>query len=114
MKDPAAFGPKGRSGGRDLLKGHDLKYIYSRLWRYLSHHKLSLAIAIGLTFVSSMLGITGTSLAGSAIGAISGESERNVFFYLSLMVICYTVSAAVSYCHSLIMIRISQKMAAKT
>ena len=113
MKDPASFGPKGRSGGKDLLKGHDLKYIYSRLWKYLSHHKMTLALAILLTFVSSTLGITGTSLAGSAIGAIAGESENGVFYYLVLMVICYTVSATVSYCHSLIMIKISQKMAAK-
>ena len=113
MKDPSSFGPKGRSGGKDLLKGHDIKYIYSRLWGYLSHHKLTLALAILLTFVSSMLGITGTSLAGSAIGAIAGDSEKDVFYYLFLMVICYAVSAAVSYVHSLIMIRISQKMATK-
>ena len=113
VKDPANFGPKGRSGGKDLLKGHDLKYIYKGLWRYLSHHKLTLLLAVILTFVSSMLGITGTSLAGSAIGAIAGDSEKGVFYYLTLMVICYTVSAVVSYCHSLIMIKISQKMAAK-
>lgn len=113
MKDPASFGPKGRSGGRDLLKGHDVKYIYSRLWSYLSHHKFTLALAVLLTFASSILGITGTSLAGSAIGAIVGDGDKSVFYYLILMVIFYTVSAVISYCHSLIMIKISQKMAAK-
>ncbi len=113
VKDPQSFGPKGRSGGKDLLKGKDVKYIYLRLWGYLSHHKLALISAIVLTFVSSILGITGTSLAGSAIGAIAGESERGVFYYLGLMVVCYTASAAISYVHSVVMIKISQKMAAK-
>ena len=113
VKDPQNFGTKGRSGGKDLLKGKDLKYIYLRLWGYLSHHKFALLSAVVLTFVSSILGITGTSLAGSAIGAIAGESERGVFYYLGLMVICYTVSAVVSYVHSVVMIKISQKMAAK-
>ena len=113
VKDPQNFGTKGRSGGKDLLKGKDLKYIYLRLWGYLSHHKFALLSAVVLTFVSSILGITGTSLAGSAIGAIAGESERGVFYCLGLMVICYTVSAVVSYVHSVVMIKISQKMAAK-
>ena len=113
MKEPGSFNPKGRSGGRDLLRGKDLKYIYSGLWGYLSQHKPSLALAVALTFVSSILGITGTSLAGTAIGAIAGEAPKGVFYYLVLMVICYTVSAVVSYVHSVLMIKISQKMAAK-
>lgn len=113
MKEPGSFNPRGRSGGRDLLRGRDLKYIYSRLWSYLSLHKPLLALAVVLTFVSSILGITGTSLAGTAIGAIAGESPKSVFYYLVLMVICYTVSAFISYVHAVLMIRISQKMAAK-
>ena len=82
VKDPQSFGPKGRSGGKDLLKGKDVKYIYKRIWSYLSRHKVALAMAIILTFVSSMLGITGTSLAGSAIGALAGEDRESPFYYL--------------------------------
>ena len=66
-----------------------------------------------LIFTSSILGITGTSLAGSAIGAISGEAEKSVFHYLLLMVVCYTLSAVISYVLAVLMIKISQKMATK-
>ncbi len=113
MKNPTEFGPKGRSGGRDMLAGRDMKYIYGRLWGYLSHHKLSFALALILTVVSGILGITGTSIAGDAIGAISGEGERSVWVYLIIMVILYTLSTVISYFLSVLMIRISQKISAK-
>ena len=79
LKNPTEFKQKGRSLGGDALKGHDIKYIYRGLWKYLSHYKLLLLTAMLLTVVSSVLGITGTSLAGSAIGAIGGEGDKNVF-----------------------------------
>lgn len=114
MKNPVEFGGKGRAaGGRDLLLGHDMKYIYSRLWKYLSHYKLLLLGAVLLTVASSVLAILGTSLAGSAIGAIAGESETSVFNYLLRMVLFYLLSAAISYCLSLLMIRLSQSIVNK-
>ncbi len=113
MKNPQEFGPKGRTGGKDLLVGRDLKYIYKNLLKYLSGHKLLLTLSMLLTALSSILGITGTSLAGEAIGAISGESEHGVFYYLVLMIICYTVSVAISYVLSVLMIKLSQKMVCK-
>lgn len=116
MKNPNALpGQKGRaSGGKDLLKGHDVKYIYRRLWSYISHYKLFFAVAIILTAVSSILSITGTSLAGSAIGAIAKESsEHSVKYYLVLMVILYTVSAVISYLLSVLMVKISQSIVSK-
>lgn len=94
-------------------KPKDLKYIYSRLWRYLSHHKLLLIFALLLTVISGVLGINGTSLAGEAIGAIAGEGEHGVLYYLLLMVIFYTLSTLISYLLSVLMIRISQKMMCK-
>ena len=53
MKNPNALpGQRGRAaGGKDLLKGHDVKYIYRRLWSYISHYKLFFAVAIILMFV---------------------------------------------------------------
>ena len=105
--------PRGMSGGRDLLRGHDMKYIYSRLWRYLSHHKLLFAAATILTVLSGVFSITGTSLAGSAIGAIAGEGEHGVFFYVGLMAAFYITSAAVAYIRSVIMMTLTQKMVAK-
>lgn len=105
--------PKGMSGGRDLLRGHDIKYIYSRLWKYLSHHKLLFVTSVVLTVLSGVFGITGTSLAGSAIGAIAGEGERGVFFYVALMAVFYITSAAVAYIRSVIMMTLTQRMVAK-
>ena len=113
LKNPTEFKQKGRSLGGDALKGHDIKYIYRGLWKYLSHYKLLLLTAMLLTVVSSVLGITGTSLAGSAIGAIGGEGDKNVFEYLVYMVICYFLSAVISYLLSLLMITLSQRMVAK-
>ena len=70
MKNPTAMNMRGRaSGGKDLLVGRDLKYIYKRLWSYISHYKLLFLAAIILTVVSSVLSITGTSLAGSCAGS---------------------------------------------
>ena len=68
MKNPQNLDPRrGRTGGKDLLRGHDIKYIYSRLWKYLSHRRLLFFASIILTVVAGVFGITGTSLAGKAI-----------------------------------------------
>ncbi len=113
MKNPTSLAPKGRAAGGDSLRGHDVAYIYRRLWQYLSHHRLLFFIAILLTCISSVLGITGTSLAGRAIGAIGGEGDITVWKYLIIMVVLYTFSTVISYLLSLLMIRISQKIVEK-
>lgn len=91
----------------------DYKYVYLRLWKYLSYHKWTLILALALTVLSGTLGINGTALAGEAIGAIAGESEGSVYYYLILMVICYTASTVISYLLSVMMVSISHKMACK-
>lgn len=113
MKNPTDFAPRGRAAGKEGLRGHDVAYIYRRLWKYLSHHKFSLMLAILLTGVSSVLGITGTSLAGKAIGAIGSEGELTVWQYLIVMVVFYTFSTVISYLLSLLMMRISQRIVEK-
>lgn len=113
MKNPSQFTPKNRTGGRDLLRGHDVGYIYRGLWHYLSHDKWALLAAIFLTVVSGVLSITGTSLAATAIGAIAGENSTDVYSYLLLMVLFYVLSAAISYLLSVAMLRLSQRIVAK-
>ncbi len=113
MRNPAHIGPKGRAVGGEGLRGHDVGYIYHRLWKYLSQHKLLFLTAILLTCISSVLGISGTSLAGRAIGAIGGEVETTVWQYLIAMVLLYTFSTLISYLLSLLMIRISQSIVEK-
>ena len=107
------YGRQSRSAGRDLLRGHDMRYIYSRLWRYLSRHKLLFSLAILMTVATGILSITGTSLAGKAIGAIAGEGEYNVFFYVVVMALCYTTAAVISYVRSVIMLKLTHNMVAK-
>ena len=116
MRNPVQQGgARGRAaGGKDLLKGHDVRYIYRRLWSYISHYKLFFLAAIVLTVISSVLGITGTSLAGSAIGAIAKENTgHSVQYYLVLMVILYTSSALISYLLAVLMVKISQSIVNK-
>lgn len=115
MKNPTQIALKGRAaGGKDLLIGHDVKYIYRRLWSYISHYKYFFLLAIILTVVSSILGITGTSLAGSAIGAIAKEdNDHSVWYYLCFMAILYTVSALISYLLAVLMVKISQSIVNK-
>ena len=113
MRNPLDRGPKLGNGGKDLLKGHDVGYIYRRLWQYLYHHKLLLLMAVLLTVASSILSISGTSLAGSAIGAIAGEGEHGVYYYLMMMLAFYLVSFVISYLLARLMIRLSQKIVSK-
>ena len=114
MKNMNVIGDRhSRTAGRDLLNGHDMKYIYSRLWHYLSRHKVLFAIAILMTVATGVLSITGTSLAGQAIGAIAGEGNRSVFFYVAVMALCYATAAAISYTRSVIMLKLTQNMVAK-
>jgi len=113
MKNPQAMGGRSREGGRELLKGRDIKYIYKHLWHYFSRYKWTFLCALILTCVSGILGITGTSLAGEAIGAITGEAERGVFYYLIKMVVFYTISTVISYFLSVLMISLSQKMSSE-
>ena len=113
MKNPTVFTPKSRTGGRDLLRVHDIGYIYRGLWRYLSHDKWKLLSAVFLTVVSGVLSITGTSLAASAIGAIAGENPGDVRFYLLLMVLFYVLSSGISYLLSVVMLKLSQRISAK-
>ena len=113
MKNPSQFTPKNRTGGRDLLRGHDIAYIYRGLWRYLSHDRWTLLAAILLTVVSGVLSITGTSLAASAIGAIAGETTADVYTYLLLMVLFYVLSSGIAYLLSVVMLKLSQRISAK-
>jgi len=114
MRNPQNLeGRHSKTAGRDLLRGHDVKYIYSRLWKYLSHHKPLLIVAIALTLLTGVLGITGTFFAGEAVGAIAGESNKSVFYYVGFMALCYIFSAVLSYLRSVIMLNLTQKTVTK-
>ena len=112
MKNPSAITSKIDKQGNATLT-HDLKYVYSRLWKYLSHHKLLFSVAMLLTVLTGVFSITGTSLAGKAIGAIAGEGDKSVAYYITVMVLFYIVSAVISYVRAIIMLSLTQRMVAK-
>jgi len=104
---------KDSAGKKRQGKPKDYKYVYKRLWQYLSSHRLLLLLALVLTVASGALGINGTALAGEAIGAIADGDEGRVYYHLLLMVIFYTLSTLSAYVLSVIMIYISHKMSEK-
>ncbi|NLJ96251.1 MAG: ABC transporter ATP-binding protein, partial [Clostridiales bacterium] len=106
-----------RRTGESNDKPRDKKYVLRGLWRYLSHYKWLLILAILLTIGSNLFSLIGPKLSGSAIDAIEpGEGKvvfDKVFFYAGWMVGFYIGSSILSYILSLLMIHLSQKIIKK-
>ncbi len=89
--------------------------VLKRLFPYLLEHKLTLILALVLVSASSGLALAGPRLSGAAISAIEGGPGKvdfpTVFLYCGLMVIFYVASALLSYLLSVIMLRLSKKIA---
>lgn len=98
-------------------KPQNAKYVLRRLWDYLFHYRLLLAIAIILSIASSFFALIGPYLAGQAIDAIDlGVGNVNfdkVFKYAILMIIFYLCSAILSFSLQILMIKIGQKITKK-
>ena len=97
-------------------EGQKLKktYILRRLWRYFKKYKWLLALAIALTIVSNILALIGPKLSGLAIDAIEPGPGHvdfpTVFYYAKYMVLCYVLSAGMSYALARLMIRLSRNV----
>ncbi|HCR41051.1 MAG TPA: ABC transporter [Lachnospiraceae bacterium] len=98
-------------------KPKDRKYVYHRLWHYLTQYKYLLLLAIVLTISSNLLALIGPMLSGRAIDAIEpGKGRVNfeaVFYYAGWMLLFYVISSALSFLLTNIMIRLSQKIIKK-
>lgn len=92
----------------------DKKKTLLRLGKYLMQHKLMLLFAIILTVTSNVFSLIGPRLSGNAIDAIGlskGEADfPRVFYYCTLMIIMYALSALLSYALSVLMVNLSQKI----
>ncbi len=108
MRNP--LGVKRRNTTGEVWQGKSLGYVFRGLLRYLGKERKLLLLAIILTTISSILSITGTTLAADAIASIAGESQYPVYIYLIFMVVFYAISAIISYLLSVMMVKISQKM----
>ena len=93
------------------------KYILSRLWSYLSHHKVILILAAVLAIASNLLGLLGPKLSGSAIDAIGtlpGQTDfRRVGFLVLLMALSYLLSALLGYALQLLMVHLTRKVVSR-
>ena len=106
-------GGPGFASGETISK-EKRKPIILRLGKYLMQHKWGFAAALLLTAISNGLAILGPELAGKAINAIGiGKGQANfnlVYRFAALMIICYVVSALLTYLLNIIMISLSRKV----
>lgn len=82
-----------------------------RLLKTMLHERALFALAVVLTLMGNLIGLAGPRLAGEAIDAIGADVHvlwRAVFTKCLLMLLCYAVSAGLSYALSLLMIHISR------
>ncbi len=88
------------------------KSLLLRLWKYLGHNRALIVCALILAVSSNMLALLGPKLSGEAIDAIGTEAGgvnfERVFFFVSIMIVCYLCSAVISYVLSRVMIKLSR------
>lgn len=90
------------------------KHVILRLGRYLVRYRLLLALAFLMTAAGNLFALVGPMLSGWAVDAIQPgkglvDFDR-VFYYARWMILFYTVSAALSYLQSVLMVTISRKV----
>jgi ATP-binding cassette subfamily B protein len=108
-------GGRGKIGGPQYQK-LDKKttgQIIKRLGGYILKSWPLFILAIALTLFSNQLALMGPMYSGSAIDAVTasgGVDFKSVGENITKMLICYVFSAIMSYCLSILMIRISQRI----
>lgn len=99
----------------EKLTAPALKSVLARLWKYLYRYKWLLAAGFLLTLAGNFLALAGPRLSGYAIEALEPGKGRvdfdRVLYYCALMAVFYAVSALLQYVLSLLMIKLSQKVA---
>ncbi len=108
-----------RFEGKKINRGQ----LLLRLWRYLGRNRVLLVLSIVLSISSSALALYGPKLSGEALNAIAPEDAMNsiemtigqvdfdtVFRCATLMVICYLLSAVLSYLLRFVMVRLSRNV----
>ncbi len=86
-----------------------------RLWKYLGKNRLLILFALALSVICNLLTLYGPKLSGEAINVIeagAGKVDFSAVFRIALlMASCYVLAAAFSYLLSVIMVRMSKKVA---
>ncbi len=88
--------------------------VLRRLGKYVFAHKWHVLLAFCLMLVSNVLALIAPKLSGAAIDAIKpGQGAvdmSSVIYYCILLLLCYAVSAAMSYVLAVTMVKLSQKI----
>ena len=87
--------------------------IIIRLFGYIMKYWYLFLIALAFTFTSNWLSLMGPEYSGNAIDAIAAEGGVQfsvVWENVKMMIICYALSAVMTYALSIIMIKISQSI----
>ncbi len=103
---------KGQSGA-EKLPSHRRKAVLVRLWKYLSEMKKPLILIGFLVVCGNLLGLVVPKLTEPAVNAIdakNGVDFETVFYYVKLMIICYTLSAVFSVLQSIFMTSVSKRI----
>ena len=93
--------------------GRESFAIFLRLAGYIKKHGILFLIAVAMTLLSNQLALLGPKYSGEAIDAISAKGGVNfdlVWESVIKMLLCYVVSAVLSYLLSVIMVRLSQRI----
>ncbi len=101
---------EGQYSGKGSIKAAVLK----RMAKYLLAHKPMLLLCLVIMLTSNVLALAAPKLSQKAIDAIEPgagavDIER-VIGYAVVMIVCYAVSAALSYLLAIMMVRLSQKI----
>ena len=89
------------------------RQVLRRMAKYLFRHPFTLTVAFVLMLSSNILALAGPKLSGLAIDAIAasgGVDFDTVYLYVGLLVVFYTLSAAMAYTLAIIMVRLGQKI----
>lgn len=104
----------GSAGASLEYKPKNTAYVLKGLWRYLSHHKAWLFLALVLTITGNLLGLVGPYLSGKAVDAIEFGTGKvdftTVFYYAKWMALFYVIAALFSYALTLLMQWITKKI----
>ena len=102
-----------KPGAPEKLDRDRTKHILLRMGKYILQYWPLFLLAILLTLLSNQLSLMGPNFSGEAIDAIAAEGGVQfdvVWENVIKMLVCYVVSALLSYLLSVLMIHISQKI----
>ncbi|MEE1393286.1 MAG: ABC transporter ATP-binding protein [Negativibacillus sp.] len=91
------------------------RQVILRLLGYMMRHRWMALGAIALTVTGNLLALLGPMLSGYAIDAIGtgpGEADfQRIFSYCALMLLFYLISSVMAYLLSVLMVKLSQRVA---